>query len=136
MQDALLIAAGALALLAAGVHGIAGEILVIRRLSPATLPASPFGGARTTQAMIHATWHMTTAAFLSAGVALVLSGAVLEDGAARALGILGAAAFSAYALVAVALGAAHTRDPRGLLRHPGPAMLTATAAIAWWGALG
>ena len=36
--------------------------------------------------------------------------------------------------VAVVLGAA-TQSPRSLLLHPGPAVLTATAALAWWGAL-
>jgi hypothetical protein len=35
----------------------------------------------------------------------------------------------------VGLGAAYTQSPRSLFRHPGPAVLTATAALAWWGAL-
>lgn len=40
-----------------------------------------------------------------------------------------------FALLAVRLGTAETRSPRSLLRYPGPAVLTATAALAWWGAL-
>jgi hypothetical protein len=33
------------------------------------------------------------------------------------------------------LAAGSARFPRLLLHHPGPALLTATAALAWWGAL-
>jgi hypothetical protein len=35
----------------------------------------------------------------------------------------------------VGLGAAYMRSPRALIRHPGAAVLTAAAALAWWGAL-
>ena len=64
-----LIAAGSLAVLAAAIHGGAGEVLVVRRLSPETLSASAFGGPRMTRAMIHVTWHVTTIAFLAVGMA-------------------------------------------------------------------
>jgi hypothetical protein len=58
-----LIVAGSLAILGAAIHGVAGEVLVVRRLSPGMLPSSHFGGARTTKTMIHVTWHMTTIAW-------------------------------------------------------------------------
>jgi hypothetical protein len=135
MDDVPLIAAGVLGLLAASVHGVAGEILVVKRLAQATLPASALGGPRMTQAMVHVSWHVTTAAFLAAGVALLLAGTVLPGDAARALAIAGAVAFTTFAAVAVTLGAANTRNPLALFRHPGPAILSVTAAIAWWGAL-
>lgn len=45
-MNAPLLGAGALAVVGAGTHGVAGEILVVRRLSPAMLPSSPFGGPR------------------------------------------------------------------------------------------
>jgi hypothetical protein len=130
-----LIAAGCLAVLAAAVHGVAGERLVVRRLSAGTLPSSPFGGARMTMAMIHATWHLTTVAFCAVGVALLLSGSVLHGEAARGAGVVAAGAATGFAAVVVGLGVAHMRSPRTLLRHPGPAILTATAALAWWGVL-
>jgi hypothetical protein len=130
-----LIIAGALAVLGAAIHGVAGEALVIRRLSLETLPSSSFGGPRTTKTMIHVTWHMTTIAFLTVGAALLLSGSVLDGGAARALGLLAAGASTGFAALAVGLGAAYSRSPRSLLRHPGPVVLTATAALAWCGAL-
>ena len=57
-----LIVAGSLAILGAAIHGVAGEILVVRRLSPEMLPSSQFGGPRTTKLMIHVTWHLTTVA--------------------------------------------------------------------------
>jgi uncharacterized protein YjeT (DUF2065 family) len=126
-----MIVAGSLAIVGAAIHGVAGEVLVVRGLSPAMLPPSRFGGPRATKTMIHATWHMTTIAFLTVGFALLLAGSVLHGDTARALGLLAAGASTGFAAVAVGLGA----SPRSLLRHPGPAMLTATAALAWWGAL-
>ena len=95
------------------------------------LPPSRFGGPRATKTMIHATWHMTTVAFLSVGAALILAGTVLDGDSARGLGLLAAGASTGFAAVAIGLGA----SPRSALRHPGPVVLTATAVPAWWGAL-
>jgi hypothetical protein len=130
-MNAPLIAAGSLAMLGAAVHGVGGEVLVVRKLSPAMLPTSRFGGPRTTKTLIHATWHMTTVGFVTVGSALLLAGSVLDGDTARAMGLLAAGASTGFAAVAVGLAA----SPRSLFRHPGPAVLTATAALAWWGAL-
>ena len=130
-MNAPLIAAGSLAVLAAAVHGVGGEVLVVRNLSPAMLPPSRFGGPRTTKAMIHATWHMTTVAFLTVAAALLLAGSVLDGDAAQGIGLLAAGACTGFAAVAAGMGG----SPRSLLHHPAPAVLTATAALAWWGAL-
>jgi hypothetical protein len=130
-----LIVGGSLAILGAAVHGVGGDLLVVRRLSPGVLPSSRFGGPRTTKTMIHVTWHMTTIAFLTVGSALLLSGSLLHGDAARGIGLLAAGASTGFAAVAVGLGASYSQSPRSLLRHPGPALLAATAALAWWGAL-
>jgi hypothetical protein len=130
-----LIVAGSLAILGAAIHGVRGEVLVVRKLSPGMLPSSPFGGPGMTKAMIHVTWHMTTIAFLTVGSALLLSGSVLHGDAARGIGLVAAGASTGFAALAVGLGAAYTQSPRSLFRHPGPAVLTATAVLAWWGAL-
>jgi hypothetical protein len=130
-----LIVAGSIATLGAAIHGVGGEVLVVRNLSPGTLPPSPFGGPRTTKTMIHVTWHMTTIAFLTVGSALLLSGSVLDGDTARGIGLLAAGASTGFAAVAVGLGAASARSSRSLLRHPGPVLLIVTAALAWWGAL-
>jgi hypothetical protein len=130
-----LIVAGSLAVLGAAIHGVAGEVLVVRKLSPGMLPSSRFGGPGTTKAMIHVTWHMTTIAFLTVGSALLLSGSVLHGETARGIGLLAAGASTGFAALAVGLGAAYAQSPRFLLRHPGAAVLTATASLAWWGAL-
>ena len=135
MDSAPLIAAGFLAVLGAAVHGAGGEFLVLRNVWQGTLPPSRFGGPRMTQAMIHVSWHIATVAFLTIGVALLLSGSILERDAARGISVVGAVAFTGFAALAAGMGAAHTHDPRGLLRHPGPAVLGLTAALAWWGAL-
>jgi hypothetical protein len=130
-----LILAGSLAITGAAIHGVGGEVLVVRRLSPGMLPSSRFGGPRTTRSMIHITWHMTTIAFLTVGSALLLSGSVLHGDSARGIGLLAACASTAFAALALGLGAVYTQSPRSLFRHPAPALLTITAALAWWGAL-
>jgi hypothetical protein len=129
-----LIIAGSLAILGAAVHGVGGE-LVVRKLSPGMLPSTRFGGPRATRTMIHVTWHMTTIAYLTVGAALLLSGSVLDGDAARGIALVAAGAATGFAALAVGLGAAYTRSPRSLYRHPGPIVLTATAALALWGAL-
>jgi len=131
--DVPLIAAGSLAIVSAALHGVGGERLVVRKLSPGMLPPSAFGGPRMTKAMIQVAWHITTIAFLTVGCALLLSGLVLHGDTARGIGLVSASAFTGFAAVAV-LGAA-AQSPRSLFVHPGPAVLTATAALAWWGAL-
>ena len=130
-----LIVAGSLAVAGAAIHGAGGEFLVVRRLSLATLPATRFGGPVMTKAMVHVTWHVTTVAFLAVGSALLLSGAALDGEAARVVALMAAGAATGFAAVVVGLGAAYTRSPLYLVRHPGPLVLTATAALAWWGAL-
>jgi hypothetical protein len=126
-----LLVAGSLALAGAGVHGIAGELLVVRRLSTNMLPGSRFGGPTLTLAMIRASWHMTTVGFLTAGCAFLLSGSVLDGDAAMGVAVVAAAAATGFA--AIALVGAAARVPRALFRHPGPPILTAVAALAWWG---
>jgi hypothetical protein len=135
MSNVPLIVAGSLAILGAAVHGVGGEVLVVRKLSPGTLPSSRFGGPGTTKSMIHVTWHITTIAFLTVGSALLLAGSVLHGDTARGIGLVAAGASTGFAAVALGLGAAYARSPRSLVIHPGPAVLTATAALAWWGAL-
>ena len=128
-----LIVAGSLAILGAAVHGVGGEVLVARKLSPAMLPSTRFGGPKMTKTMIHVTWHITTIAFLTVGAALLLSGSVLHGDTARGIALVAAGASTGFAAIAVGVGGAHS--PRALSRHLGPAVLTATAALAWWGAL-
>ena len=130
-----LIVAGSLAILGAAIHGVGGELLVVRKLSPGMLPSSRFGGPAMTKTMIHITWHMTTIAFLTVGSALLLSGSVLDGDTARGIALVAAAASTGFAALAVGLGGAYRQFPRSLFRHPGPVVLTATAALAWWGAL-
>jgi hypothetical protein len=126
-----LLVAGSLALIGAAVHGVGGEVFVVRRLSPGVLPTSPFGGPEITKTMIRVSWHVTTIAFLSVGSVLILSGSVLHGGTARAIGLVGASTSTAFA--ALLVGAACAHGPRSLFRHPGPVMLTTVAVLAWWG---
>ena len=125
--------AGCLGVLAAAVHGAGGEILVVRKLSLDLLPTSRFGGPRMTKAMIHVTWHVTTFAFLTSGVAMLIAAAALEGPAQKAVGVIGAVSFTGFGLLATGIGAAYMRSPRGFLTHPGPLVLSSTAVLAWWG---
>ena len=95
-MDVPLIAAGVLAIISAALHGVGGELLVVRKLSPAMLPPSAFGGPRMTKAMIQVTWHITTIAFLTVGCALLLSGLVLHGDTARGIGLVAAGAFTGF----------------------------------------
>jgi hypothetical protein len=134
-MNAALIAAGCVGLVAASIHGIAGELLVVRKLSLDRLASSPFGGARMTKAMIHVTWHIATFAFFACGAGLLVAGTALDGHARRATAILAAGAFTGFAAVALGLGLANTRTPRSLMRHPGPIALAAVAVLGWVGAL-
>jgi hypothetical protein len=135
MNDAPLIIAGSLGILAAAIHGLGGEALVVRKLSLEALPSTSFGGPKTTKLMIHVSWHIATVGFLVVGTALILSGSVLDGDAAQALALLGACAASGVAAVVLVVSGAYRMSLRTLIRHPGPLVLTATAAIAWWGVL-
>ena len=128
-----LLVAGSLALLGAAIHGGGGEILVVRKLPPGGLPPTPFGGPGMTKAMIRASWHMTTVAFVTVGCALVLSASVLRGDTARAIGLVAAAESTGFA--ALAVGGAFVQGPRALFRHPAPVLLTTITVLAWWGAL-
>jgi hypothetical protein len=72
--------------------------------------------------------------FLTVGSALLLSGSVLHGDTARGIGLVAAGVSTGVAALAVGMGA-YTQSSRSLFLHPGPAVLTATAALAWWGAL-
>src|SRR2546421_4087674 len=122
-MNAPLIVAGSLGILGAAIHGVGGEVLVVRKLSPERLPSSSFGGPRMTKNMIHVTWHLTTVAFLTVGLALVLSGSVLHGATARGISLVAASACTGFAAVVLGLGVANARSPRLLFRHPGPAVL-------------
>jgi hypothetical protein len=60
---------------------------------------------------------------------------VLHGDTARAVGLLAAGTSTGFAAVTLGVGAASGGSARSLVRHPGPLLLTATAALAWWGAL-
>ena len=125
--------AGCLGILAAAVHGAGGEILVVRKLSPDLLPSSWFGGPRMTKAMIHVTWHVATFAFFLCGAAMLIAATALDGDTRQAVGVVGAVSFTGFSALAIGIGAAYMRSPRGLLTHPGPLVLSATAVLAWWG---
>jgi hypothetical protein len=130
-MDVALIVAGVLGCVAALVHGAGGEVLVVRKLSPDTLPASRFGGPRMTRTMIRASWHMTTVAFLTVAGALLVSGSIADGDAAEGIALVGAAASTGLAGVALA----SSSSLASIVRHPAPLLLSAMAALAWAGAL-
>lgn len=127
-----LLVAGVLALVAAAVHGLGGELLVLRRLSSRALPSGPFGGPSMTMTMIRVTWHITTIAFVELGT-LEIYAAVVSGGVSRGVELLAAATVTAFAALAIGAGLRH--GPTALLRHLGPLVLATIAGLAWWGTL-
>lgn len=132
-----LLLAGILSFVAAAIHGIVGDALVVRRLDVERLPRTRFGGPTASMVMIRVSWHLVTTTFVVLGIALMVGALADDSDARRAVGILAASAFSAFGLVAMAIAIAGST--RGgflrLLRHPAPALFTAIAGLAWWGAL-
>jgi hypothetical protein len=133
-----LVVAGALSLLGAAIHGGAGEVLVVRKLSTAALPSSPFGGPGMTKSMIRVSWHLTTMAFVAVGTAFVLSGSVLDGDAAHGIGLLATATSTGFAALVLGTGAVQAsrsiakRDWR-LVLHPAPGLFIAVVVLAWTG---
>ena len=133
--NAPLIVAGSLALLTAAIHGTAGETLLLRALPASVLPSSRFGDSAMTKTIVRITWHIVTATFLTFGVALIAAGSVLDGDAARAAGVVAAAAYTAFWAVGIGIAAASTRSARFALVHPAPLLFSLILALAWWGAL-
>src|SRR4051812_46641134 len=113
-----LLVAGSLAILGAAIHGAAGEMLVVRKLSTGMLPPTRFGGSGMTRAMIHVTWHMTTVGLLTVGGALLLAGSALPGDAARGVAVGAAARSTGLPAVAPALRGA-APPLRSAVRPPG-----------------
>jgi len=129
-----LLVAGILSFVAAAIHGIAGEVLLVRRLDVGTLPSTPFGGPAGSKLLIRVSWHLVTTTFVVLGAALVAGAFDDAHDACRRTAVVVASAFSAFAAITIAAGV-RTQGPAGMLRHPAPALLTAIAVLAWWGAL-
>jgi hypothetical protein len=128
-----LLLAGVMSFVAAAIHGIAGDVLIVRRIDVGSLPSTRFGGPAASKVMIRVTWHLLTATFVVLGSAMVACGFNDVHDACRATGIVGASAFSAFAVITITSGVARS-GPAGLLRHPAPVAFIVTAVLAWWGA--
>jgi hypothetical protein len=122
--------AGALALVAAAIHGAAGEALVLRKLFSGELPSTPFGGPAATRVMIRFTWHAVTLTFAALGSALATCGFLGPGDGCRGIGVVAASSFTGFVALAVVVA---LQRPRMLLAHPGPLGFLAVAALAWWG---
>lgn len=124
--------AGAIALLAAAIHGGAGEALILRKLFSGELPSSRFGGPAATKVMIRVTWHVATLTFAVLGSALATCGFLGPGEACRGIGFVAASAFTGFVALAILVT---LQRPRRVIRHPGPLAFLAVAALAWWGTL-
>jgi hypothetical protein len=122
--------AGALALVGAAIHGGAGEVLILRKLFSGELPSSRFGGPVATRAMIRVTWHVATLTFAVLGSALATCGFLGPGDGCRGIGVVAASSFTGFLALAVVVA---LQRPRGLIRHRGPVMFLAVAALSWWG---
>jgi hypothetical protein len=126
------LAAGALAMLGAAIHGGAGEVLVLRKLFSGELPPSRFGGPNATRVMIRVTWHVVTLTFAVFGSALATCGFLGPGDGCRGVGVVAATSFTGFLVLAVVV-ALHER--MRLFAHKGPLAFLAIAVLAWWGSL-
>jgi hypothetical protein len=129
-----LLIAGVLSFVGAAIHGIVGDVLLVRRIDPGGLPSTRFGGPAASKFLIRVSWHLLTATFVVLGAAMVVCGFDDSHDACRRTGILAGSAFSAFAAITIVSGV-RAIGPRGLFRHPAPAAFTVIAVLAWWGAV-
>lgn len=124
-----LMVAGGLALLAAAIHGIAGDLL-LRKIARDALPANAVGGPETSRTMVRVSWHLVTLTFGLSGLALLYVGLDTTTRAAPSLLAFLGVLYACFALFVVAGGIAQRRL---LFRHPAPLGLSAIAVLIWWG---
>ena len=126
---------GALALVGAFIHGIAGEAVVVTKLRTEVLSPSPFGGPTMTKLMIRVTWHITTLAFAVIGAALAACAPAGSSQACEGVGRMAAISYASFA--ALTFGLAMSQGPRASLRtvrrHPAPLVFVLVAVLAWLG---
>jgi hypothetical protein len=122
--------AGAVALVAAAIHGGAGEAKVLRMLFSGELPSTSFGGPTFTKAMIRVTWHVATVTFAVLGSALATCGFLGPGNGCGGIGVVAASAFTGFVVLTIPV---ILQRPSRLLGHPGPIAFLAVAALAWWG---
>jgi hypothetical protein len=138
-MNPLYLTAAALSLMAAAIHGAAGERLVVTRLPKKDLPVTSFGGPAMSLLMIRVSWHIATLVFAAMGVALALCswGAISMAGACPGIARLVAVCFGGFFVLALGLVAARRGglDLRPMIRHPGPFVFAAVALLAWLGSI-
>ncbi|MFN2593655.1 MAG: hypothetical protein ABR579_02055 [Actinomycetota bacterium] len=127
-----LITAGSLAIIGTLIHGIIGD-RIVRRLEPEALQGNPFGSGRNTKFLIRVTWHFTTIAFATLGIALVVAGVSPRSAAALGIAYGAGALFTCWASLVLVAGFVRG-GPRQLFAHPAPLMLSVTAVLVWLGA--
>ena len=125
--------AAALAVAASAIHGIVGEVIIVRRIHTEHLPASRFGPPGATAAIIRVSWHLVTAAMGVVGISLAACGGSEATGACVGVGRVAAAMFGTFVLVAAAV-VGPSRFRRSLARHQAPLAFAAIAVLAWIGA--
>ena len=124
-MNAALALAGSLGIVGGLAHSVLGERYVIAPIfRRADIPATPFGDAAFTKAMVRGFWHFFTAiAWTGAGVLLALAPGGVSGGAETIVRVI---AVSSAVFAAVMLLTSRGRHPAWLLGFT-------VAASAWWG---
>lgn len=126
-----LLAAGALSLMAASIHGVVGD-RIVRRIDAGALPSNPFDGI-STMLLIRVSWHLVTIAFVVLGVALVVVGIEPEIEGAKGIAYVAGAAFVSWSIFAFIAGLKN--GGVGIVKsHPAPLIFLLTVGLILWGA--
>ena len=119
-----LVLAGVIGVTAALVHGVVGDRIVRRSTSKSVGGTAAF--------LIRVTWHFTTIAFGVMGIALVVAGVAPDAAGSNGIAYAGALLFSCWSAFVLIAGFARG-GIRGWVAHPAPLLLSAAAALSWWG---
>ena len=130
-----LVIAGGIALVTALIHGIVGDVALVRKIKVEALPSTPFGGPAGSKALIRASWHLLALVFAILAIALFVSGIRDSSDFAPGVAYLAGAMYTAFAVTTMGVAIARS-GARGLVTHPAPLIFTVGCAVIWWGAIG
>ncbi|MEW6369087.1 MAG: hypothetical protein AB1714_31050 [Acidobacteriota bacterium] len=126
-----LLSAGILSALAGLIHPVAGEYLIVRHLDGSHLRPTPFGDGDITRRILRGAWHFITLDFLLSAVILLALAFSCVPAGAREMSRFISLHFFGYALI-IWIVAGH-RFVHVLIHVPQWILLSAIAALAWWG---
>ncbi len=124
--------AGLLSALAALIHPVAGEYLLVRHLQSSQLVTTPFGDGDISRRILRVVWHVATLDFFLSAVVLFIMALTDLIPQSQYIARFIALHFLGYTLLI--WGVAGRRFFYVLLHVPQWLLLLSIGVLAWWGA--